>query len=145
MEHVIPEFTIVHAIGAVALVPIFITLMSLFKEPTRRTVNALIIAGAGTAYLNHGLKFWEETFAVLMVFMAFKGLTNYKYIAVAWVFHTLFDIPHHLYAVPISPEAPFSSAVCAIFDPLIAIWFYFGAPTVFDWFKKSKTTMPVGS
>jgi uncharacterized membrane protein YhfC len=73
---------------------------------------------------------------VLMIFMAFKGLTSYKYIAVAWIFHTLFDIPHHLYAVPIDPTVPFSSAVCAIFDPLIAVWFYFGAPTVFGWFKK---------
>jgi hypothetical protein len=57
-----------------------------------------------------------------MIFMAFKGLTKYKYIAVAWIFHTLFDI----------------------FDPLIEVWFYFGAPTVVDWFK-SKTTVPVGS
>jgi Family of unknown function (DUF6010) len=80
----------------------------------------------------------------MMIFMAFKGLTNYKYIAVAWIFHTLFDIPHHFYAVPIDPSAPFSSAVCMIFDPLIAVWFYFGAPTAFDWFK-SRTTMPVGS
>jgi hypothetical protein len=144
MNHVVPEFTVIHAIGAVVLVPIFITLMSMFKEPTRQKVNAVIIAAAGSAYANHGLGIWEQAFSVLMIFMAFKGLTNYKYIAVAWIFHTLFDIPHHLYAVPIDPTAPFSSAVCAIFDPLIAVWFYFGAPTVFDWFK-SKTTIPVGS
>jgi Family of unknown function (DUF6010) len=120
MNHVVPEFTIVHAIGAVVLAPIFITLMSLFKEPTRQNLNAIIIATAGSVYSNHGLGIWEQAFSVLMIFMAFKGLTNYKYIAVAWIFHTLFDIPHHLYAVPIDPTVPFSSAVCAIFDPLIS-------------------------
>jgi uncharacterized membrane protein YhfC len=82
---------------------------------------------------------------VLMIFMAVKGLTNYKYIGIAWILHTSFDIPHHLYAVPLDPAAPFSSAVCAVFDPLIAVWFYFGAPTIFDWFKKSRATIPVGS
>jgi hypothetical protein len=145
MNHVIPEFTVVHAIGAVALAPIFITLMSLVKEPTRQKLNAVIIAAAGSVYSNHGLGLWEQAFSVLMIFMALKGLTSYRYIAVAWIFHTLFDIPHHLYAVPLDPAAPFSSAVCAIFDPLIAIWFFCGAPSVFDWFKKTRATMPAGS
>jgi Family of unknown function (DUF6010) len=145
MDHVVPEVTFIHVILSLVLVPIFITLMSLFKEPTRQKVNAVIIAAAGAAYANHGLGLWEQVFSVLMIYMAFKGLTNYKYIAVAWIFHTAFDIPHHLYAVPIDPTAPFSSFVCMIFDPLIAIWFYFGAPTVFDWFKRPRTSMPVGS
>ena len=144
MNHVVPEFTVVHAVLAVALVPVFITLMSLFKEPTRQKLNAVIIAAAGAVYSNHGLRGWEEAFQVLMIFVAFKGLTNYRYIAAGWVLHTLFDIPHHLYAVPLDPGAPFSSAVCAVFDPLIAVWFYFGAPTVFDWFRKPKAPLPAG-
>jgi Family of unknown function (DUF6010) len=142
MNHVVPEVTVIHVIGAVMLVPIFITFMSLFKEPTRQKLNAVIIAAAGNVYSNHGLDAWEQAFSVLMVFMAVKGLANYKYIAVGWIFHTLFDIPHHLYAVPIDPNVPFSSAVCAVFDPLIAVWFYFGAPTAFNWFKRA---VPVGS
>jgi Family of unknown function (DUF6010) len=145
MNHVVPEFTVVHAGGAVLLVPIFITLMSLVKEPTRQKLNAVIIAAAGNVYSNHGLDTWEQAFSVLFIFMAYKGLTNYKAIALAWVFHALFDIPHHLYAIPIDPNAPFSSGVCAIFDPLIAIWFYFGAPSVFGWLKKSKTAIPLDS
>jgi hypothetical protein len=34
VNHVVPEFAFIHAILAVVLVPIFITSMSLFKEPT---------------------------------------------------------------------------------------------------------------
>lgn len=144
MPHVVPEFTVLHAILALALVPIFITVMSLVREPIRQNLYAVIIAAAGSVYSNHCLGVWEQVFSAVMIFMAYKGLANYRYIAVAWIFHALFDIPHHFFAVPLDPAAPFSSAVCFIFDPLIAIWFFFGAPTVFTFFTKNAPVSPAG-
>jgi hypothetical protein len=46
--------------------------------------------------------------------------------------HTCWDIVHHFYGNPIDPSVPYSTNVCAFFDPMIAAWFYFGAPSVFD-------------
>ena len=130
------EFTPMTAVGAVAVAAIYITAFSLVKEPYRKTINALIIAGAGGVYWSGGLGTLEFAFAPLMFFLAYKGLTDYKYIAIGWLCHTAWDIVHHFYANPIVPFVSSSSAGCAICDPLLAVWFFFGAPSVFMFFQK---------
>lgn len=129
------EFTIMTAVGAVMVAVVYIISFSLVKEPYRKTINALIIAGAGGVYWSGGLGAWEFPFGPLMFFLAYKGLTDYKYIAIGWLCHTGWDVVHHFYANPIVPFVSSSSAGCAICDPLLALWFFFNAPSVFRLFR----------
>ncbi len=134
--HLIPEFTIINALAAVVIAFVYITISSLIDEPNRQKISAVIIAGAGSVYWSGGFGIAEYLFATAMLFMAFKGLTNYKYIAIAWLMHTVWDTLHHFYGNPIVPFSASSSAGCAVSDSLFAIWFFYNAPSVFNFFKK---------
>jgi Family of unknown function (DUF6010) len=136
MAHIIPEFTIVNAIAAVGIAIVYISVFSLVKEPNRQKINAVIIAGAGAVYWSGGLGVLEYVFASAMLFMAFKGLSNYKYIGIAWLMHTTWDTLHHLYANPIVPFSASSSAGCAVCDSILALWFFYNAPSIFTLFNK---------
>jgi hypothetical protein len=138
--HAVPEFTAMHALVAVVIAIIYILLSSLVKEPERQKLSAIILAGAGAAYLNGGLGGWELPFCAVMTFIAYKGLTHYSFIGVGWLFHTVWDMVHHVYANPIVSLSPSSSAGCAVCDTILALWFFLKAPSVFDWFRK-KTTL----
>jgi hypothetical protein len=93
---------------------IFISLCSLLKEPNRRDFMAIMIAGAGAAYLNGGLGKWEFVFTIVVTWFAYKGLHSYGFIGAGWILHTGWDVMHHLYGNPIVPSAPTSSLGCAI-------------------------------
>ena len=136
--HITPEFTLKVVLAAIAIAIIFITLMSLVKEPHRQKINALFIAGAGAVYWSGGLGVWEFMFGTVMLFVAYKGMKHYYFIGIGWLLHTTWDILHHLYGNPIVYLEPSSSAGCAVCDPILAIWFFMGAPSVFDFFKKRK-------
>lgn len=138
ISHTVPQLTFLTASAAVLIAFVFILLMSIVREPERQKLNALLIAGAGAVYWSGGLGLWEFLFGSITIFVAFKGLTNYKYIALGWILHTGWDIMHHLYGNPIVYLEPTSSAGCAICDPILAIWFFFGAPSIFDYLKKRK-------
>lgn len=136
--HVVPDFTYLNGLTAIIIALVYIFLNSLIIEPHRQKFNAVMISGAGAAYLSGGLGGWEFVFCTLLTFLAFKGLTNYYYIAIAWLCHTGWDVIHHLYANPIVPFSPSSSAGCAITDTILAIWFFYKAPSVFEWMAKPK-------
>jgi Family of unknown function (DUF6010) len=110
---------------------LYITLNSFSKEPARQKFNAVMIAGAGAAYLSGGFGAWEFAFATVLTFCAYHGLRDYRYIGVAWLLHTCWDFAHYLYGNPIIPFAATSSFGCAICDPIIAAWCFMGAPSVF--------------
>ena len=75
-----------------------------------------------------------ELTAVLRVAMAtgaaYLGLRSYRWIGIAWLLHTSWDVVHHLYGNPIWPWMPLSSVGCAVLDAVIAVWFLAGAPSV---------------
>jgi len=133
------EFTIINALVAALIGLVFIIIMSFVKEPSRQKINAIIIAGAGGVYWSGGLGVWEYIFGAVMLFVAFKALKHYYFIGIGWLMHTGWDIMHHLYGDPIIHFAPLSSAGCAVCDAVLAIWFFFGAPTIWNVFKKQKT------
>ena len=135
-RHAVPAFTAMHALAAVVIALISMLLSSLVKEPERQKLSAIILAGAGAAYLNGGLGGWELPFCALMTFMAYKGLTHYLFLGVGWVFHTVWDIVHHMYANSIVSFSPSSAAGCAVCDAILALRFFLQAPSVFDWFRK---------
>ena len=130
-----PELTVPNLIGPIVVAIVFVTLCSLLKEPARRHFSAILIAGAGAAYLNGGLLGWEFAFCTVMTWVAFRGLSNYRFIAAGWLLHTSWDVVHHLYGAPIVPFVPLSSLGCAICDPLLAVWYFYDARSVFTWMR----------
>mgnify|MGYP001153123077 CR=1 FL=1 len=134
--HVVPDFTLLSSIVAVLIAIAFIVVMSFVREPARQKINAIIIAGAGSVYWNSGLGVWEFLFGSIMLFVAFKGLKHYYFIGIGWLLHTGWDIMRHLFATPIVYLEPSSSAGCAVCDPILALWFFLGAPTIWNLHKK---------
>ncbi len=133
--HIIPQFTLPNALAAALIAVVYIVIFSMVKEPNRQKINAIILAGAGAAYLRGGFGIGEFVFCGFMTFIAFKGLSNYTFIGIGWLLHVGWDILHHLYGNSIVSFDPSSSAGCAVCDTILALWFFFGAPNVFSLFK----------
>ncbi len=127
---------VMDVLGPVMVALVFISLVSLFDEPNRRNFNAIFVAGAGAAYLSGGFGVWEFVFLAVVTYCAYKGLRSYRFIGVGWLLHTGWDVLHHLYGNPIVPFVPDSSLGCAICDPVIALWCFAGAPSVYDLLRR---------
>jgi hypothetical protein len=57
---------LVDVVAPIVVATLFIVVASTFKEPQRRNFNAIMIAGAGAAYLNGGLGIWEFAFTAVL-------------------------------------------------------------------------------
>jgi Family of unknown function (DUF6010) len=125
-------FGIMAYFGPIIIGFVYITLMSLIPEPNRKKFNAIMVAGAGAAYLNGGFGPLEFAFTTVMTYLAFRGLEDYRFIGVAWLAHTGWDFAHFLYGNPIVPFVATSSFGCAICDPVIALWCFAGGPSMFE-------------
>jgi hypothetical protein len=134
------QIHLVDVVAPVVVATLFIVATSAFKEPQRRNFNAIMIAGAGAAYLNGGLGIWEFAFTAVVTYCAFRGLNSYGCIGLGWLLHTGWDVMHHWYGNPIVPFVPTSSLGCAICDPIIAAWCFAGAPSVYGLVTKRKLT-----
>ncbi|MET8634483.1 DUF6010 family protein [Streptomyces sp. NPDC004074] len=120
-------------LAPVAIGVLYVILMSLLREPHRRRVNAVVLAGAGAAYLSGGgLGGWEFVFTALVTCVAYRGLESWTFIGIGWLLHTGWDVVHHLKGNPIVPFDHGSSLGCAICDPVIALWCLRGGPAVRD-------------
>lgn len=113
------------ALGAI----VFVGVMSCVAEPTRRTLNAVILAGASGVYLSGGFGPWELIYPVIATPIVFFALRSYRLIGIAWLMHACWDFAHHLWGNPIWPFMPSSAFGCLIFDSMIAPWFLAGAPS----------------
>ena len=133
-----PEPTLIQIAAAPVIAIAIIAGCSLIREPHRRHFSAILVAGAGAAYLSGGFGPWEFVFCALMTYVAFRGLENYRFIAAGWILHTIWDALHHLYGNPIVPFSPTSSLGCAICDPVLAIWYFFGAPSIFRFLRRTR-------
>lgn len=136
-----PPLVFMDYVGPVVATAVFVLLMSQVKEPTRRTLNAVIVAGAGGVYLSGGgFGVWELLYPAIATPVAFLGLGSYRLIGLAWLMHACWDILHHLWGNPVWPFMPTSSFGCMIFDSLIAMWFLAGAPSTFSrWLHTTET------
>jgi hypothetical protein len=128
---------IMSVVGPIVVALVYISLCSLFEEPKRQNFNAIMIAGAGAAYLNGGFGVWEFAFLAVITYCAFRGLRSYNFIGVGWLLHTGWDVLHHLYGNPIVPFAADSSFGCAVCDPMIALWCFARAPSVYNLFRRT--------
>jgi Family of unknown function (DUF6010) len=126
-----PDLTLVDFVSPVAGALVFIAIMSLVREPARRNVNAILVAGASSVYMSGGFGPWELAYLALAAPVAYLGLRSHRFIGLGWLMHTAWDVMHHLYGDPIWPFMPTSSFGCAITDALLAVWFFAGAPSLF--------------
>jgi hypothetical protein len=124
---------------------LYVLVNSLIREPHRRRFNAVMVGGAGAAYLSGGgFGIWELAFTVVLTYCAFRGLDSWTFIGIAWLLHTAWDVAHHLYGNPIVPFAEHSSLGCAICDPVIAVWCLAGGPSVIEPLRTRFSRRPAG-
>ncbi|WP_308163686.1 DUF6010 family protein [Micromonospora sp. WMMB482] len=116
---------------------VYVGLNSLVPEPHRRRLNALVVTGAGAAYISGGgFGLWELAFCVLLVVVGYAGLTSYTCIGLGWLLHTAWDVMHHRRGTPIIPSVHDSSFGCALCDPVIALWCFAGGLSVKDLYHR---------
>ena len=121
----------------------YVAANSLIREPHRRRFNAVMVAGAGAAYLSGGgLGAWEFAFTAVLTYVAYRGLDSWTFIGIGWLLHTAWDIVHHLRGHPIIPFAHDSSFGCAICDPVIAIWCLAGGPPLTGLWRRATQPSP---
>lgn len=127
---------------------LFIGLVGLIPEPWRQRTAATMATLAAFTYITHELGAWEYAFMIALIAAGLAGFRSYPAIGIAWLIHTLSDVFHHSAGMPMVASIPLSSFGCAIFDPLIAIWFFYGAPSrreIFDALKPSSTPPPTAA
>lgn len=106
-------------------------LMTLIREPHRRRFNAIMLAGAGAAYLSGGgLGGWEFAFTAVVTYVAFRGLDSWTFIGIGWLLHAAWDAVHHLNGISLIPFVDDASLGCAVCDPVIALWCFAGGASV---------------
>lgn len=121
---------IIDAVAPVGVALLWITLVSALPEPARQRFNAIVVAGAGAAYLSGGLGAWEFVYCAVATLVAYRSLDRYRFLALGWTMHTGWDVVHHLWGQPIVWAVPTSSAQCAVCDLVLAGWFLAGAPSI---------------
>lgn len=127
-----PALLVMDCLGPAIAAVLFTLGMSLVKEPVRRGLNAVLVAGTCGVYLSGGFGAWEVLYPVFATPIVYLGLRSYRFIGLAWLMHSGWDLPHYLWGKPIWPFMPTSSFGCMIFDTLIAVWFLAGAPSLFS-------------
>jgi hypothetical protein len=70
-------------VGPVVGAVIFVLVMSLVKEPARRTFNAIIVAGASGVYLSSGFGPWEWLYFAIATPVAYLALRSYRFVGLA--------------------------------------------------------------
>jgi hypothetical protein len=128
------------------IMPVVIALIwagacSFIPEPHRRQFNAVIIGGAGAAYISGGsFAMGELAFTALITVIAYVGLRSWAFIGIGWLLHTVWDVLHHRRGAPLIPALHDSSFGCAICDPVIALWCFTGGRSAAEslrWFRTS--------
>jgi Family of unknown function (DUF6010) len=125
-----PPLHVMDCLGPALAAIVFVLLMSLVREPARLKLNVIIVAGAGGVYLSGGLGPWELLYPGMTAPVVYLSLRSHRFIGLGWLLHSAWDLVHHFYGNPIWPFMPTSSFGCMIFDSLIAVWFFAGAPSL---------------
>ena len=63
--------------------------------------------------------------------IVYRAQRSYRFVGIGWLMHAGWDVVHHLYGNSIWPFMPTASFGCMIFDALIAVWYFAGAPSPF--------------
>jgi hypothetical protein len=78
--HSLRPLAVMDSVGPALGGVIFVLVMSLVKEPTRRTFNAIFVAGASGVYLSGGFGPWELLYPAIVTPVVYFGLRSYRFI-----------------------------------------------------------------
>lgn len=81
-----PELSLLNILAPLVVAPIVMTACSFLREPGRRQFSAIMIAGAGAAYLNGGLLGWAFVFFVPFVPLSSAGCAICDTALALWYF-----------------------------------------------------------
>lgn len=134
----VTEFSLMFVLQNVVYAIVFVLVVGAIKEPIRQKSMAIMIAMAGglfayPPYAELGFM-WGAAIAVCGYF----GLKSYKFIGLGWILHAIWDTLRYSQDAGLVGQAPHSSLGCAVFDPMIALWFFFGAPSVCKYARVSE-------
>jgi hypothetical protein len=120
---------------------VWATCCSFIPEPHRRQFNAVVVGGAGAAYISGGtFGLGELAFTTLMTAVAYLGLRSWTFIGAGWLLHTVWDVLHHRRGEPLIPSVHDSSFGCAVCDPVIALWCFTGGRSPAELFRWLRTS-----
>jgi hypothetical protein len=122
---------------------VVILVLSWIREPMRMRISALTAAGFTGLYLNGGFGIWEFVYMAIAAVPAYRGQRSYFWIGVAWLMHAGWDLLHHFHGNTLWHWDAMSSLGCAVMDPVVALWFFAGAPSVFERFGGARRTAGV--
>ena len=108
-----------------------IAILSLLPDAKRMRWSAVSAAGFTGLYLNGGFGAWELVYMAVASVPAYYAQRTYAATGVAWLMHAGWDLIHHFYGNTLWHWDPMSSLGCAIMDPVVALWFFAGAPSIF--------------
>jgi hypothetical protein len=114
----LPTVASMNLIGPALGTGLFVAIMSLVPHPTRRSLNAILGAGAVGTYIGGTFGVWELIYLVLAAPVVYLGLRSYGAIGIAWLMHAAWDLPHQLAGHPIWSYVRTSSLGCMVFDSL---------------------------
>lgn len=134
-----------HVLLNMLAAPAFIIIFGLIPEPWRQRVSAVVVVIAAFCYVGGGLGAWEYVFGALVLGCALAGVRHYPALGIGWLLHTLSDVFHHSAGLPMVQSIPLSSFGCAVFDPLIAIWFFYCAPSPRDMYMQVRDKLTSSS
>ena len=109
-----------------------ILLVGLLREPYRQSSMAMLACFAHAMYMNGALWPWELALILPGAALAWWGLRWYPAIGLSWIVHMVLDYLHHEAGAPLIPAQPASSLGCLVYDLVIAVWFFLGAPGILD-------------
>ena len=128
MDDITSSLVLQNALGGV----LTIVLVGLVREPYRQASMAILACFAHGLYMNGALWPWEMWLILPGAALAFWGLRWYPAIGLSWLVHTVLDYLHHEAGAPVISTVHDSSLGCFIYDPIIAVWFFLGAPGILD-------------
>jgi hypothetical protein len=122
---------------------VVILVLSRVPEPMRMRIAAVTAAGFTGLYLNGGFGIWEFVYMAIAAVPAYLGQRSYVWIGVAWLMHSAWDLLHHFHGNTLWQWDEMSSLGCAVMDPVVALWFFAGAPSIFERFGGARRTAGV--
>ncbi|MCC3406986.1 MAG: hypothetical protein JGK17_15605 [Microcoleus sp. PH2017_10_PVI_O_A] len=133
------NITPIDIVSGFIIAAIWICGFSVISEPRRRQVNCILVGLAASTYGNHSFGLTEAAGTIILLTLGILGLGNYRWLGVAWLVHSGLDIAHHIANDPMFQYFPASSVGCAVTDPILALWFFAGAPDIFGIIKQQRS------
>ena len=131
------DLTLMFVLYNIVYAIVFIAAVSLIKEPIRQKAMAIMVAMAGGLFAVPPHAEWGFMVGAVIAVCGYFGLRFYSFIGIGWLLHAAWDTVRYHNDAGIVGQPPIASLGCAIFDPMIALWFFLGAPSIWKFARKS--------